>query len=107
MKFTLIAVFVASILGAQAAPNPIITPAPAVKREAECPPATVTETPICAAVLCPSPTTPLACPLIIRVTQIPCTCQHPTKTITFTPPCCTTECIIPTETTYTGCCGPY
>ncbi|KAF3922077.1 hypothetical protein ABW20_dc0108553 [Dactylellina cionopaga] len=108
MKFTLVAVFVASILGVQAVPHPQITaaPGPIVKCPvAKCGIATKTVQPqICPAVLCQ---TPPICPLIAAVTTVPCCCKTETpKTTTITAPCCTTKCVIPTFTEYVGCPTP-
>ncbi|EPS38672.1 hypothetical protein H072_7552 [Dactylellina haptotyla CBS 200.50] len=106
MKFTLAIALVASIVGVQAVPHPQITALPVRCPVKSCGVATKTVPPqICPAVLCP--TAPVACPLIIAVTQVPCCCKTETiKTSTVTAPCCTTRCVIPTETLYTGCPTP-
>ncbi|KAF3313376.1 hypothetical protein TWF173_006113 [Orbilia oligospora] len=107
MKFTLAIAVVASFLGAQAVPHPQITAAPEPYRcpIKECGIATTTVPPqVCPAVICPAPP---ACPLIARVTQVPCCCKtQKLKTTTVTAPCCTTKCIVPTYTDYTGCPTP-
>ncbi|KAF3910012.1 hypothetical protein AA313_de0203658 [Arthrobotrys entomopaga] len=105
MKFTLAIALVASVIGAQAAPNPKITSPPVVTDPSPCylRCGTVTSSvlpSICPAVVCSRPP---VCPLIIAVTQEPCCCQTAHKVTTVTAPCCQTGCVVPTETIYTGC----
>ncbi|KAK6544274.1 hypothetical protein TWF694_000976 [Orbilia ellipsospora] len=105
MKFTLAIALVASIIGAQAAPNPVVTSPPIVTDpipcSLRCGTATKTVPPlVCTNVLCPRPP---VCPQIIVVTQEPCCCKTAHKVTTVTAPCCNTKCVIPTDTIYTSC----
>ncbi|KAK6527472.1 hypothetical protein TWF694_004460 [Orbilia ellipsospora] len=105
MKFSISAVVFALALSVQASPNPIpdpaVTPTPTIGvlcPVASCGTRTVTIGPprYCAAVECPA----IACPLLIRVTEVPCCCKNAKLPVTVTTQRCCPTCVIPTETLY-------